>query len=88
MRNKDEIKDYLLLGGKHKNDDIINNELIQTAISIEQKYKKELESGKYGYGLQCDYECSPYILEDEDIVKELKFISNIDGIILYEIILN
>ena len=80
MRTDEEIREYLNIGSYH---DTTGN-IIKLAKIAEEKYKEQLDSGEYGYGLMCDFESTPYVLEDEDIYEKLKEIENINGIIVYE----
>jgi len=80
LRTKEEIRIYLLLNNK----DNIEEKLIADALQVEKKYEKELLEGKYEYGTYSDYYNNPFVLEDEDKVKELKLIEQIGGIVVYE----
>ena len=70
MRNIEEIKIYLMLSNRRGGDEISKN-LINDAKKVEEKYKKELEDGIYGYATLSDFINNPFILEDEDLVSEL-----------------
>ena len=83
MRNKQEIIDYLRLPEPHEQ---VNAQLIKAAERVEKDFERELDEGVYGYGLLCDFENSPFILEDEDKVEELVQVANYDGVIVYRII--
>ena len=82
MRTIEQIKEYLGVNGATP----IDNRLINSAIKIEEKYEKELETGDYGYGVLSDFLNNPYILEDEDYVDTLHLIEEIDGVVFYECI--
>lgn len=81
MRTVEEIKDYLFINSLEDKDMVDN--LVKTAQEIEAQYP-QVQNGIYGYGLECDFDCSPFILEDED-ETEIKEIKRINGIVLYEI---
>ena len=80
LRTPEEIKIYLLLNNR----DVETEELVTDALQVEKKYEKELLDGKYEYGIHADYYNSPFVLEDENEVEELKFIEHIGGIVVYE----
>lgn len=81
MRTTEEIKDYLNVGR-----DIVSEQLIKDAIKIEKQYEKELLSGNYGYAIEADFINSPFILEDEETIKELIKVKQIGGVVLYQIL--
>lgn len=81
MRTRQEIIDYL---GLEENYERIE-ELIATANEIESKYEWELKQCQCGYGLACDFESMPYVLEDHEYC-EIKKVETINGITVYEII--
>ena len=81
MRTTEEIKEYLNVGR-----DIVSEQLIKDAIKIEKQYEKELLSGNYGYAIEADFINSPFILEDEETIKELIKVKQIGGVVLYQII--
>lgn len=83
MRTIEEIKTYLMLNNK-KQDDKIINVLIKDAKKAETKYTKELDDGIYEYAVLSDFINSPFVLEDEDLVSELKEIETIGGIVVYQ----
>ena len=82
MRTIEQIKEYLGVNGTTP----IDNRLINSAVKIEKKYEKELETGDYGYGTLLDFLKNPYILEDEEYVDTLQLIEEIDGVVFYECI--
>ena len=82
LRTKEEIKEYLFL----PNDCEISRQLLDDAIEVEKKYAKELDEGIYGYAVECDFNCTPFILEDEDVVEGLRAIDKIGDVVVYEII--
>ena len=81
MRTTEEIKEYLNVGR-----DIVSEQLIKDAIKIEKQYEEELLSGNYGYGIEADFINSPFILEDEETIKELIKVKQIGGVVLYQIL--
>ena len=80
MRTVEEIRDYLNIGTVNE----VEETLVANAMEIEKKYETELTSGNYGYGIEADFVSSPFILEDEDEVKDLIRIDQIDGIVFYK----
>ena len=80
MRTVEEIRDYLNIDTANE----VEETLIVNAMEIEKKYETELTSGNYGYGIEADFVSSPFILEDEDEVKDLIRIDQIDGIVFYK----
>lgn len=79
MRNRQEILEYLHIPKDW--DDVIDIEgVVETAQRIEQKYEEELSKGSVGYGLLCDFESSPFLLED----CEIEQIAEINGIVVYK----
>lgn len=62
----------------------IEGTLVTNAMEIEKKYETELASGNYGYGIEADFISSPFILEDEDEIKDLVKIDQIGGIVFYK----
>ena len=80
MRTVEEIRDYLNIGTANE----VEESLVINAIEIEKKYETELTSGNYGYGIEADFVSSPFILEDEDEVKDLIKIDQIGGIVFYK----
>lgn len=79
MRTRQEILEYLNL--LENWDDVINVEkVIETAQRIEQEYEEELLEGSVGYGLLCDFNSKPHILEDCEIEK----IAEVNGIVIYK----
>lgn len=82
MKTRKEIIEYLGI-------DIDDKELIdlwvKTAQEIENKYKKELASGEYGYGLSCDLDVVGRL---EDSEYELIEIENINDIVVYKKVLS
>lgn len=80
MKNINEIKEYLNIGTANE----VEKTLISNALEIEKKYETELVSGDYGYGIEADFISFPFILEDEDEVKDLEKIEQIGGIIFYK----
>lgn len=85
MRTVDEIREYLMLGNKSN---INEKEIIKDAEFIEENYSKDIRDNNYEYALICDFINSPFILEDEDEVKELLPIEKIGGLIVYQPIYN
>lgn len=80
LRTEEEIRVYLLLNNR----DSVEEKLVADALQVEKKYEKELLEGKYEYAIYADYHNNPFVLEDEDKVKELNFIEQIGGIVVYE----
>ena len=83
MRNIREIMDYLTIG---QNRTVWEGETLDKALEIEKQYEKEISEGTIGYSLICDFDCSPFILEDEDkteIIEKERFEEA--GIVVYEI---
>lgn len=80
MRTVEEIREYLNVGTANE----IEGTLVTNAMEIEKKYETELASGNYGYGIEADFISSPFILEDEDEVKDLVKIDQIGGIVFYK----
>lgn len=79
MRNRQEILEYLNLPEDW--DDVIDIErVVAMAQRIEQEYEEELSEGSVGYGLLCDFESKPFVLED----CEIKEIEERDGIVVYK----
>ena len=79
MRNRQEILKYLLLPEDWDTLECID-EIVETAHQIEQEYEEELSEGSIGYGLLCDFNSSPDILEDCEIEK----IAEVNGIVIYK----
>ena len=77
MRNRQEILDYLIIA--HCDEDWIDK-VVETAQQIEQEYEEELLEGVVGYGLMCDFDSTPDILEDCEIEK----IATVNGIVIYK----
>lgn len=77
MKTREEIIEYLGI-------DIDDKELmelwIKTAQEIENKYKEELASGEYGYGLSCDLDVVGRL---EDAKFDLVEVEEINDIIVY-----
>jgi|GEM_PF-4017734 len=80
MRTVEEIRDYLNIGTANE----VEKTLVTNAMKIEKKHETELASGDYGYGIEADFVSSPFILEDEDEVKDLVKIDQIGGIVFYQ----
>lgn len=80
MRTVEEIREYLNVGTVNK----VEETLVTNAMEIEKKYETELASGNYGYGIEADFISSPFILEDEDEVKDLVKIDQIGGVVFYQ----
>jgi len=79
MRNRKEILEYLNI--PEYSDDVIDvNKVVETAQRIEQEYEEELSEDSVGYGLLCDFESKPFVLEDCEIEK----IIEINGIVVYK----
>ena len=85
MRNKQEIMEYLMVLSRD-----INNldDILKDAKKVEEKYRDKIENEGYEYALYSDFVNSPFILEDEDLVSELKKIDQIGGIVVYKPIFN
>ena len=81
MRTVEEIKEYLMIDN---HTEISLDNIIKKALFIEDKYLKDIEKNHYGYALLCDFINSPFILEDEDEVDELKVIERVGDLIVYE----
>lgn len=79
MRNRQEILEYLHLP-EDWTDVIDVEEVVVTAQRIEQEYEEELSEGSVGYGLLCDFESTPFVLED----CEIEEIEERDGIVVYK----
>lgn len=77
MRTRQEILSYLLLSEDYHE---CVDSLVETAQQIEQEYEEELLEGSIGYGLLCDFNSTPSILEDCDIEK----IAEVNGIVIYK----
>lgn len=79
MRNRKEILEYLNIPEDW--DDVIDIEgIVVTAQRIEQEYEEELSEGSVGYGLYCDFESTPFLLED----CEIEQIAETNGIVVYK----
>lgn len=79
MRNCKEILEYLLLPEDW--DDVVDVDgLVETAQQIEQEYEEELLEGSVGYGLLCDFNSTPDVLEDCEVEK----IAEVNGIVIYK----
>lgn len=79
MRTRQEILEYLNIPEDW--DDVIDIEgVVVTAQRIEQEYEEELSEGSVGYGLLCDFESNPFVLED----CEIEEIEERDGIVIYK----
>lgn len=85
MKTKYEIMEYLMV--LSRNIDNIDD-ILKDANKVEEKYKNEIENEGYEYALYSDFINSPFILEDEDLVSELKKIDQIGGIVIYKPIFN
>lgn len=81
MKTQYEIMEYLMV--LSRNIDNIDD-ILKDANKVEEKYKNEIENEGYEYALYSDFINSPFILEDEDLVSELKKIDQIGGIIVYK----
>ena len=84
MKNVTEIMEYLQIGEPSRT--CWEGKTIDKALEIEKKFAKEIEAGRIGYGLICDFDSNPYVLEDEDltIITEItRFIE--EGLVLYSI---
>ena len=79
MRNRQEILEYLMLPEDWDTLECVNG-IVETAHQIEQEYEEELLEGSVGYGLLCDFDSTPFILEDCDIEK----IAEVNGIVIYK----
>lgn len=77
MRTRQEILSYLNLTEDYHE---CVGSLVETAQQIEQEYEEELFEGSVGYGLLCDFNSTPWILEDCEIEK----IAEVNGIVLYK----
>lgn len=82
MKTREQIIEYLGI-------DIDDKELmdlwVKTAQEIENKYKEELSSGEYGYGLSCDLDVVGRL---EDAEFELIEIENINDVVIYKKVLS
>ena len=81
MRTVEEIRDYLMLNNRT---DEVNKELIRDALFVEENYSKDIENNNFEYALLCDFENSPFVLEDEDEVEYLEKIEQVGGIVVYK----
>lgn len=79
MRTRQEILEYLMLPDDWDTLECID-EIIETAHQIEQEYEEELLEGSIGYGLLCDFNSTPHVLEDCEIEK----IAKVNGIVIYK----
>lgn len=83
MKNIQEIMEYLTIG---QNRTIWEGTTLDKALELEKQYEKEISEGIVGYALICDFDCSPFILEDEDKAKMIeKERFKEAGLVLYEI---
>lgn len=85
MKNKEDIIEYLGLDYENKKEKWWKP-TIKIAMEIEKEYSKEIENGKYGYGLTCYFEntVTRNFLEDPKEYNLIK-IKDYDGYItLYE----
>lgn len=83
MRNTLEIMEYLNVG---QNRTVWEGKTLDKALELEKQYQKEISNGIVGYALICDFDCSPFILEDEDkteMIEKERFEEA--GIVVYEI---
>lgn len=83
MRNTTEIMEYLKVG---QNRQSWEAKTLDKALEIEKRYQKEISDGTVGYALICDFDCSPFILEDEDkteMIEKERFKEA--GLVVYEI---
>lgn len=80
MKTREQIQAYLMLdihsGLTPEDFELVMN----TAEQIEQEYEEELLEQSVGYGLLCDYENNPALLEDCEIEK----IAIVNGIVIYK----
>lgn len=74
-RSDEEIAHYLGLEGEYE----FRDEVIAAAKVVEAKYAGD---SSIGYGLLCDFECTPYVLEDENDYS-LEKIEEINGVVVY-----
>ena len=84
MKNVTEIMEYLQIGEPSRT--CWEGKTIDKALEIEKKFAKEIEAGRIGYGLICDFDSNPYVLEDEDlttITEITRFVE--EGLVLYSI---
>ena len=81
MRREKEIMCYLGIDESCKNFEWYDK-VLETAFSIEKKYRNQLAFGVYGYGLLGDFESTPDRLEDTNI-WQLQKVEEIDGIVVY-----
>lgn len=79
MKTREEIMDYLIIYENTSNLETF----IESAMIAEKKYNQQLENGEYGYGLECDFDSRPYVLESEDF-DSLKEVERINGVVVYE----
>lgn len=81
IKTREQIQDYLMLdihsGLKPEEFELV----ISTAEQIEQEYEKELAEYSIGYGLLCDYESNPTLLEDD---HKMEKIAVVNGIVIYK----
>lgn len=83
MRNTHEIMEYLNIG---QNRTVWEGKTLDKALEVEKQYEKEIADGTIGYGLICDFDCTPFILEDEDLTETIeKERFEEAGIVVYEI---
>lgn len=59
---------------------------VQRAVKIEKEFCYELSNSIYSYGLMCDFDSNPYVLEDEDDYDLREVARYNEGIVLYELI--
>lgn len=81
IKTREQIQSYLMLD---ENSALSPEEfelIINTAEQIEQKYEKELAEYSVGYGLLCDYESNPTLLEDD---HKMEKIEEMNGIVIYK----
>lgn len=81
IKTREQIQSYLMLdensGLSPKNFELI----MSTAEQIEQEYEEELAEYSVGYGLLCDYENNPTLLEDD---HKMEKIAVVNGIVIYK----
>lgn len=81
IKTREQIQSYLML---NENSSLSPEEfelVINTAEQIEQEYEEELAEYSVGYGLLCDYESNPTLLEDD---HKMEKIAMVNGIVIYK----
>ena len=81
IKTREQIQTYLMLD---ENSNLSPEEfelVISTAEQIEQEYEEELAEYSVGYGLLCDYESNPTLLEDD---HKMEKIAVVNGVVIYK----